>query len=56
MRDEHFRGLKALGQEYPGTKQRILVVYEGESLRREDGIRVLNYRDFIRELWAGHIF
>jgi predicted AAA+ superfamily ATPase len=56
IRDEHFRGLKALGQEHPEVKQRILVIYEGDSLRREDGIRVVNHRDFIRELWAGKIF
>jgi hypothetical protein len=56
IRDEHFRGLKALAQEHPEVKQRILVIYEGKSLRREDGIRVLNHRDFIRELWAGKIF
>jgi predicted AAA+ superfamily ATPase len=56
LRDDHFRGLKALKEEHPGIKQRVLVTYEGEPLRREDGIRVLNHRDFIQELWAGHLF
>lgn len=56
LRDEHFRGLKALAREQAQIKQRILVIYEGDSLKCEDGIRVLNHRDFIRELWAGHLF
>ena len=56
LRDEHFRGLKPLAQEHPEVKQRVLVIYEGDALRREDGIRVLNHRDFIKELWAGNLF
>lgn len=56
LRDDHLRGLTALGQEHPETRQRILVTYQGESQRRDDGIRILNHRDFIRELWAGLLF
>jgi len=56
LRDEYFRGLRALGQEQPAVNNRVLVVYEGESLQRDDGIRVLNHRDFVKELWAGNLF
>lgn len=56
VRDEHFRGLRAIAGEHPKIKQRILVIYEGPSLVKSDGIRVLNYRDFIRELWQGNLF
>jgi predicted AAA+ superfamily ATPase len=56
IRDEHFKGLQMLGEEHPQTKQRILVIFEGESQRRDDGIRVLNHRHFVEELWAGRLF
>lgn len=56
VRDEHFKGLRALAREHPEVGPRILVIYEGEAQRKEDGIRVLNHRDFISELWAGNIF
>lgn len=56
IREDHFRGLKALGREHPETKTRVLVVFEGEPQKLADGIRVLNHLDFVRELWAGNLF
>ena len=56
LREEHFKGLRALAREHPEVGERILVTYEGEALRLGDGIRVLNHRDFVAELWAGRIF
>ncbi len=56
VRDDHLKGLKAIAAEHPSIQHRILVVYEGEPQLRADGIRILNYKDFIRELWAGSFF
>ncbi|MFW7378408.1 MAG: ATP-binding protein [Oligoflexus sp.] len=56
LRDEHFRGLRAITKDLPNVQQRILVTFEGDALVKEDGIRVINHRDFINELWNGLLF
>ncbi len=56
LRNEHFDGLRALALEQPQIKKKLLVTHESETLHREDGIQVVNYRDFIQNLWSGQLF
>jgi predicted AAA+ superfamily ATPase len=53
---DHLRGLRALAQDHPRVKQRILVCLEPKSRRTEDGILVLSVTDFCQRLQAREIF
>jgi len=53
---DHLRGLRALIQDYPRVKQRIIVCLEPKSRRTEDGILVLSATDFCQRLRAGELF
>jgi len=53
---DHLRGLRALAQDHPGVKQRILVCLESKSYRTEDGILVLPGTQFCQRLGAGELF
>ena len=53
---DHLRGLRALVQDHPNVKQRIMVCLEPRARRTEDGIMILPARDFIRRLGAGDLF
>jgi predicted AAA+ superfamily ATPase len=53
---DHLRGLRALVQDYPRVKQRIIVCLEPKSRRTEDGILVLSATDFCQRLKAGELF
>ena len=52
--EQHARGLRAFSEEY-ATKRRILVTCDTRSRRLEDGIDVLPWKEFLQQLWAGHI-
>jgi predicted AAA+ superfamily ATPase len=53
---DHLRGLRALIQDYPRVKLRIIVCLEPKSRRTDDGILVLPATDFCRRLQAGDLF
>lgn len=53
---DHLRGLRALVQDHPKVKQRILVCLETKSYQTEDGILVLPASEFCQRLGAGELF
>lgn len=53
---DHLKGLRALKQDHPRVKQRIVVSLEAKSRRTEDHILVLSVRDFCDRLAAGDLF
>ena len=56
LREEHFDGLRALHREQPDCKRKILVTYDTADLIKDDGIEVLSWQVFLKELWAGRLF
>lgn len=53
---DHLRGLRALVEDHPRIKQRILVCLESKSYRTEDGILVLSATEFCQRLGTGEMF
>src|SRR5204862_2593139 len=53
---DHLRGLRALIQDHPKVKNRVLVCLEAKSRRTEDGILVLPAMEFCRRLHNGDFF
>ena len=53
---DHLRGLRALAQDYPRVKQRIVACLEPKSHLTEDGILVLPANEFCQRLKAGDLF
>jgi predicted AAA+ superfamily ATPase len=53
---DHLRGLRALIEDHPRVKQRVLVCLEPRARRTEDGILILPASDFIRKLSGGDLF
>ncbi len=53
---DHLKGLRALVQDYPQIKQRILVCLEPKRYRTEDGIVILPATEFCERLGVGEIF
>lgn len=53
---DHLKGLRALAQDHPRVKQRIVVCPEPRARRTEDGITILPATDFVQRLGAGEIF
>ena len=53
---DHLRGLRALVQDHPRVKRRIVVCLEPRARRTEDGILILPASDFTRQLGAGDLF
>lgn len=52
---DHLRGLRALAQDHPRIKRRIVVCLEGRSRRTEDGILILPAAEFPARLRAGDL-
>lgn len=48
-------GLRALAQDHPRVKRRIVASLEPRARRTEDGIDILPWRRFAEELWAGSL-
>ena len=53
---DHLRGLRALIQDYPRVKLRVIVCLEPKIRRTDDGILVLPATDFCLRLQAGDLF
>jgi predicted AAA+ superfamily ATPase len=53
---DHLRGLRALVQDHPKVKQRILVCLEPKPYQTEDGILILPPEEFCRRLGSGDLF
>jgi uncharacterized protein len=53
---DHLRGLRALVQDHPRVKQRMLVCLEAKSYQTEDGIVILSAADFCQRLGDGELF
>jgi len=53
---DHLRSLRALIQDHPRVKQRILVCLEPKSYQTEDGILILPVAEFCQSLGEGELF
>lgn len=53
---DHLRGLRALAQDHPRVKQRLLVCLEPKSRRTEDGVLILPAVEFCQLLKSGDLF
>jgi predicted AAA+ superfamily ATPase len=53
---DHLKGLRAIAEDHPKIKQRIIVCLERGSRRTEDGILVLPVSDFCARLGDGELF
>ena len=53
---DHLRGLRALVQDHPRVKQRILVCLESKSYRTEDDILILPVTEFCQRLGERELF
>jgi predicted AAA+ superfamily ATPase len=53
---DHLRGLRALVQDHPRVKERILVCLEPKSYRTEDGIWIIPASEFCQRLGASELF
>jgi predicted AAA+ superfamily ATPase len=53
---DHLKGLNQLRIEQPGIKRRIIVSLDPACRRTEDGIDIVDHREFIRLLWGGELF
>ena len=55
IHSDHLRGLREIIKDHPKLKRRILVSLEERARKTEDGIEILPYSVFIKQLWAGVI-
>src|SRR5262245_53760311 len=53
---DHLRGLRALIEDHPRVKQRVVICLEPRARRTDDGILILPAGDFTRKLGAGDFF
>lgn len=52
---DHLRGLREVIKDHPKIKRRIVVSLEERARKTEDGIEILPYSVFAKQLWAGAI-
>ncbi len=52
---DHLRGLRALVQDHPKVKRRILISREERSRRTEDGIEIISNQEFVDLLWSNQL-
>lgn len=52
---DHLRGLRALAQDHPRVRKRVVVCLESKSRRTEDGILIIPAREFCERLNAGDL-
>lgn len=50
---DHLRGLREVIKDHPKIKRRIVVSLENRARQTEDGIEILPYRTFAKQLWSG---
>lgn len=55
IHSDHLRGLREIIKDHPKIKRRIVVSLEERARKTEDGIEILPYSVFIKQLWAGAI-
>ena len=53
---DHLRGLRALTQDHPRARHRMVVCLEPKSRRTDDGILIVPAREFCTRLNAGDLF
>lgn len=53
---DHLKGLRLLKDEHPEVKRRIVVSLDPVCRHSDDGIDMIDYREFIRLLWSGELF
>jgi predicted AAA+ superfamily ATPase len=53
---DHLKGLRQLLADQPRLQRRVVVCLEPNSRKTEDGVLVLPYKTFARQLWAGELF
>ena len=51
----HLRGLRALAEDHPKVRRRIMVCLETRARRTADGIEILPAKTFVRRLWHGDL-
>ncbi|MBI3918367.1 MAG: ATP-binding protein [Betaproteobacteria bacterium] len=49
---DHLKGLRALHEDHPNVRRRIVVCLEARARRTADGIDILPWRRFTEELWS----
>ena len=52
---DHLRGLRELVKDHPKVERRVVVSLEKRARRTDDGIEILPYQTFAKELWAGEL-
>ncbi|MEI8024951.1 MAG: AAA family ATPase [Pseudomonadota bacterium] len=55
VNSNHLGGLRALYQDYPHCKRRIIVSLDSSRRRLDDGIEVWPWREFVQALWNGEL-
>jgi predicted AAA+ superfamily ATPase len=53
---DHLKGLRALAEDHPRARNRIVVSLEPKARRTDDGIVILPASEFCRRLTAGDLF
>jgi predicted AAA+ superfamily ATPase len=56
IKDTHLKGLRELQKEHPEVKRRLLVSMDEKNRLSDDGIEIINNKEFIRRLWGGELF
>lgn len=49
---DDLKGLRQFREDHPELKHAILVCTDAKSRKTDDGIEIVNYQDFIEQLWA----
>ena len=52
---DHLKGLRQFREDHPGVRRRILVCLEPRRRKTEDGIDILPWAEFLRELWENNL-
>lgn len=53
---DHFKGLRQLSIDHPEVKKKINVCPDKIDRITNDQIEIINYKTFIKKLWAGNLF
>lgn len=51
-----FKNLLKFKENFPNVKKLIIVTIVDRSRKHDNGIYVLNYRDFVNQLWSGELY
>lgn len=51
IHSDHLKGLREIAKDYPHLKSRIIVSLVSRARKTEDGIWILPYQEFLKELW-----